>query len=300
MPESNYTKEPWIDPSKVVQSALPTRDQDIEVKEYDNYAKTGQPPKDKEATVAAETKAPEETVTLSSQVTAIARKEAKVRQQQQALKAKEEALAAKATKFERLEALEKKLAEKDYSGLDDLVNYDEYTNYRIQKLNGVDPNQEAIKKLENEITGIKKAHDDNISQQFDAAVKERRLAVNQLVESSAEFPGIKKLKQQEAVVQHILDTWEHDEIDLSVEQATKEVETELKERAKTWASIIEIDPAVDEKKQLPPLKNPVKTITNNMTTSEVRKPLKSYHDMSESERYAEARRRVLEKLQKQG
>jgi hypothetical protein len=304
--ESNYTKEPWIDPAQNVQPQGAVRHADLEVREFETYARkrpTGQLGTTEGVKPAEDAKPPEETVALSPQVTALARKEAKFRQSQLALKAERDALEADKAEIAQLKALKAKLAAKDYSGLDDLVDYNEYTNHITTKLASTDPNQQALKKLEDEIKGVKKAHEESISQQFEAAVKERRAAVISLVESNPEFASIKELKQQEAVVQHILDTWEHDEIDLSVEQAAQEVEELLIEEAKKWASITKIRPessAAEEKKPLPALKSPAKTITNQMTTSDVKAPLKPYYQMSESERYAEARRRVLEKMQKQG
>lgn len=258
---------------------------------------------DKSGTTAVETKPAAETVTLSPQVAALARKEQKFRQQEQALKDREAALEAKSAKIAKLEAMEAKLAAKDYSGLDEVgVDYNEYSQYQINKLNGSDPTQEAIKKLEAKLESVEKANQDNVSKQFEAAVNERRLAVKQLVETSSDkYPGITKLKQQEAVVQHILDTWEHDSKELSIEDATREVEEILVEKAKQWASVLDIKApeAADQKKQLPPLKSGLKTITNQVTSGELKKPAKSFQGMSDSERYAEARRRAEEKLQQQ-
>jgi len=112
------------------------------------------------------------------------------------------------------------------------------------------------------------------------------------------------LKMQEAVVQHILDTWEHDNIDLTPEQAAKEVEELLIERANEeyaklsgLSKIKSKSAVVDEKKQLPPLKQGIKTLTNNMTaTGEIKRPAKSFQGMTDNERWAEARRRAEEKL----
>lgn len=297
--DSNYTKEPWIDPSQPVRAAQPVSQQNLEVREFETHAKpiaAGQADNGA-GTAAADSKPAEDTVKLSPQVTALARKEAKFRQQEQAFKAKEQALEAKAAKLAKIEALEAKLQAKDYSGVEELVNYDEYTQYLLSKQSSSDPTQQALKKLADKVDGIEKASKDNLSLQFEAAVKERRDAVTHLVESDPEYSTIKELKRQDSVVQHILDTWEHDEVDLPVEQAAKEVEEMLLEEAKKYASLPKIKPTVDEKKQLPPLKQ--KTMTNQMTASDVKAPLKSYQFMSESERYAEARRRALEKLEVQ-
>jgi len=121
-----------------------------------------------------------------------------------------------------------------------------------------------------------------------------------LIAKDDTFKAIKTKKAEEAVVQLILDTWEEEEIELSPEAAAKAVEDELKARAKEWASLIQEevkqDPVV-EKKELPPLKPGMKTLTNNMaSTGEIKRPLKPLHTMTDTERYAEARRRYEEKL----
>lgn len=249
---------------------------------------------------AAESKPTEESVILSPQMAALARKEQKFRQEQQALKKQQEAIEAERAEIAELKALKVKLAAKDYSDIEKLVPYDEYTNHLIEKQNSSTPEQQALKKLEAELDSVKKAQQDDVSKRFEEAVNQRRQAVNVLVEANDEYSSVKELKMQEAVVQHILDTWEHDNIELTPEQAAKEVEELLLEKASKWTSLSKIkgkSESVDEKKQLPPLKQGIKTLTNNMTVSdESKRPKKSFQGMSDSERYAEARRRAEEKL----
>jgi hypothetical protein len=246
-----------------------------------------------------------ETVTLSGPAAALARQQQKARQREQALLAKEKALEARLSKVAELEAMEAKLAAGDYSGLEGRVDYEKYTQHLLNKQAGADPYQETLKKIESKVDEVDKAFKDSISKQFDAAVAQRRSEVVKLVESSDDFAKIRnwgeRKKAEEAVVQHILDTWEHDSKELSVEEAAKEVKEALIERAKRWAPLLdEPQPApVDEKKQLPPLKQGLKTITNQVTTGEIKKPVKSFQHMSDSERYAEARRRAVEKLNSQ-
>jgi hypothetical protein len=243
---------------------------------------------------------PAETVTLSPQMAALARKEQKFRQQEQALKDREAALAARAEKLAKLEALEAKLASKDYSGLEELgISYEEYTSYLLNKQQTQSPEQQAVKKLAEELESVKKAQADDVAKRFDAAVEERRKAVTALVESNPEYSSIKELKMEEAVIQHILDTWEHDGVDLSPEQAAKEVEEILVEKATQLTSLTKLKPK-EAAKELPPLKQGVKTLTNNMQAiGEIKRPQKPLHGMTDSERYAEARKRAEEKL-KQG
>jgi hypothetical protein len=244
----------------------------------------------------------EETVSLSPSASALARKELKFRQQQEAFKKKEQALEAERAEIAELKALKAKLANKDYSGIEGLVKYDEYTDYLINKDSNLSPEQQEIRKIAAELEGVKSSQKEDISKRFEAAVNERRKAVQALVEKP-EFSRIKKAKAEEHVVKHILDTWEHDNIDLSPEQAAKEVSEALFEKANAWKSILDEETAepVESQKQLPPLRSGIKTLTNNMAApSESKKVLKPLSQMSDTERYAEARRRAEEKLKQQG
>jgi hypothetical protein len=246
----------------------------------------------------------EETVTLSGGAAALARKEQKFRQQQADLSAKQKALDLEKAEIAEYKAMKEKLQAKDYSAVESLVDYTDYTNYLIEKGAGTSAEGEALKKLQADLESVKKAQQDDVSKRFDAVVAERRKAVVELVKTNTDFSSIKELKMEEAVVQHILDTWEHDSVELSPEQAAKEVEDLLVERAAKWSALSKVKPQgepVEEKKQLPPLKNAVKTITNNMTAqNEIKRPAKSFQGMSDSERWAEARRRAEEKLKTKG
>jgi hypothetical protein len=246
----------------------------------------------------------EESVKLSPQLAALARREQKFRAQQQQLEKDRLAISAEKEELAQLRAMKEKLAAKDYSALEGLVDYNEYSQYTVNKLNGANPMEDELKKLNGKINELEKFSKDNVTKQYEAAVAERRNAALALVDKSPDFPRIKKAKAHEAVVQHILDTWEHDNQELSVEQAAKEVEELLVEKAKQWAALLEeekqSEPAeVDQqKKSLPPLKQGLKTLTNHVTTGgELKRPQKSLHGMSDSERWAEARRRAEEKLQ---
>ena len=222
----------------------------------------------------AETAQTAETVTLSPQVAALARKEQKFRQRELAAKAKEDSLKAQEAELADLRAMKAKLAAKDYSALDGVVDYNDYSQHQINKLNGVDPNQEAIKALEAKITSLEKNQEESTSKLFDAAVAERKNAAIKLLATDPALSQFKakveksmpSVKLEDAVTQHILDTWEHDSEELSVEQATKEVRSVLLDKAKKWASLLEETPQAVEspagtKKPLPALKTGLKTIT---------------------------------------
>jgi hypothetical protein len=253
-----------------------------------------------ESQAPVESRTAEETVRLSPGAAALARRELKFRQQQQSLEKDRASLAAERAEIAQLRSMKEKLAAKDYSGFDELVDYNDYSQYKLNKLQGADPRSEELSQLRGKIESLEKMTEKNIETQFEAAVSERRTATAELVDKSGQFPRIKKAGANEAVVQHILDTWEHDSKELTVEQAAKEVESILVEKAKQWASLLEDEkPAVaeDPRKTLPPLKQGLKTLTNQVTASATTRPQKSYSQMSDNERYEVARQRALEKLQ---
>ncbi len=241
------------------------------------------------------------TASLSAGAAALARREQAFRREQLALKQQLEASTASSAELEELRALKKKLEAKDFTALEKYAPYDEYTDYHISKLNGVSPEQEAIKEVKTELDAIKKTQAEASEKAKQAALSERKKVVLDIVEKSADFTSIKELKMQDAVVKHIVESWEKDGVDLTPEEACKEVETELIEYAKKWSGLskLKVTPPVVEvpqgKKPLPPLKPAVQTLTNSMAaTGETKLPKKSYANMSENERYKAALQRVQE------
>lgn len=239
---------------------------------------------------------------LSPQLAALARKEQKFREEQKKFKAAELALDAERKEIAELKALKEKLAAGDYSEADKLIDYEKLTQHKL----GKDPRSEELDTLRSEIGALKADREKDINDRFESAVNQRRVAVKSLIASGDEYSAVKELKAEDAVVQHILDTWENDGIELSPAEAAKEVDTALREKAQKWAKILgtKEEPArVEEQKaestkELPPLKPAMKTLTNNMGSTGDIKPLKKpLHLMNDQERYLEARRRYEEKLQ---
>jgi hypothetical protein len=243
----------------------------------------------------------ESSLKLSPQMAALARREQKFRQEQMSLKTEREKLQRERQELESLRAMKEKLAQDDYSGLDDLVDYGKYSQHQINKMNAQDPVQSEIKKLQEKIASLESTTEDTISKQFEAAVDERRIAVKNLVDEAGKFPRIKKANAHEAVVQHILDTWEEDSEELSVEQASKEVEEILVERAQAWKALLEDEEApqaIEEgKRPLPPMNRQApRSLSNALTAPHPQAHTKPLYAMNEQERYAEARRRAEAKL----
>lgn len=248
---------------------------------------------------AAEPAAPAESVALSPAMAALARKEQAFLRKQAELETQKKAIEAEKAEIAELKALKAKLAAKDFSGIEEQVPYEDYVNYLISKKTAADPQSQELQALKKEIEGLKEGQKKSLEERMADAVAITKEKVKGVVESGAEFTAIKKLKLEDAVVQHILDSWEEDEVELTPEQAAKEVESLLKEEAKRMASIFEPEspPKPAEEKQLPPLKPGVQTLTNNMAPAgEAARPNRPYQGMSDSERWAEARRRAEAKL----
>ena len=112
-----------------------------------------------------------------------------------------------------------------------------------------------------------------------------------MVSGSEDFSSIKELGAEEIVLQHINDSFEEDGVELSAEEAAKEIEAALVARAEKFASLTKLKKQ-QETRTLPPPKAS-KTITQNMTTTPVKSSTKPMHLMSESEQWAEATRRYL-------
>lgn len=250
---------------------------------------------------AAEPAAPAESVALSPAMAALARKEQAFLRQQAELKTQQKALEAERAEIAELKAMKAKLAAKDFSGIEEQVPYDDYVNYLISKKAAADPNSQELQSIKKELAEIKDGQKKSLEERMSDAIETTRGAVKSVVESNADFSSIKELKLEEAVVQHILDSWDEDEVELSPEQAAKEVEALLVEQAAKYAGLPKLktasQPAPVEEKKLPPLKPGITTLTNNMAaTGDAKRPPRSYQGMSDQERWTEARRRAEEKL----
>lgn len=258
--------------------------------------------------------APEESVKLSPQLSAIARKEQAVRQRELALKAREEEMEAKLKDADQFSSLKTKLSAKDYSEAEALgLDYDAYTQYKVDKLNGEDPKEQKLKLLEDKIAALEKGKEESTVQAYEDTVSDYKKEIKNLVQSDKAFEAIKHLERDDAVLQLVLDEFEEngwtdkDGKTLSAEEVIKkaamDVNAYLKEEAKKWEPLLrksepEEEP-VEEKKMPPALpKTGLKTLTQQLTAGSEKRPAKSLQHLSEAERYAEARRRVLERQER--
>jgi hypothetical protein len=303
-----YTVEA-IETGPVINNPSPINEFDLPSKEFIGYdpkgttSVTGSPIEHKEpdpkqedkpedVKEGAESPATEESVTLSPKISALARKEQAARRREQALAQREKELADKLAKADKYEALQKKLAAKDYSAADELgMTYDEYTNYLLNKQKSDDPNESRFQKLERENAELKKAQEEKEIRDYQANQALWKQEISKAIDENPEFKTIKKAKAQDLVLKHINDSFEEDDVELTVEQAAKEIEEGLKDRARKAAALLEDEEKPKEEKVLGPPKTSPKTITQNMTVTSHEKKPKPLHLMSEREQWEEAARR---------
>lgn len=255
---------------------------------------------------------PAESVKLSPQLSALARKEQAYRQREQALKDREKALEAKLLEADQYSQLKTKISSKDFSAAEELgLSYDEYTKYKLDRVNSEDPTQQAMKKLEEEIQALKKGQEEKATKEYEETVAAYRKELASLADSKPEFAKVKAFKEMgsdgkeftgvDVATQYIVDSWNEDGEEVSIEEALKLTSEFIREKAKQWALLLdeEVPQVVDEPKALPQPK--VQTLTQHMQPSGIeKKPAKSLQHLPENERYEEARRRVIARMQQDG
>lgn len=247
-------------------------------------------------TIAAESAPVAESITLSPQASAKARQEQAYRQREAVLKQREADLELKLKDAEQFAQLKAKLASKDFKAAEELgINYDDYTAYQMAKQEG-EPSEEvkAVKALQSEVESLKKGQEEKAAKEYDSTVAAYRKEITALVAADPEFSSIKELGHEESVLQLILDSWEEDSTEMTVAEAAKDIETYLVEEATKMANLTKVRPKVDERK-LPLPKPGLKTLTQQVSVGATPPNTKPLSQMSDSERYAEARRRALAK-----
>lgn len=254
-----------------------------------------------EVSAPAEPARAEESLTLSPQISALARKEQAQRQRERAFMQREKELTAKLADAEKYQQIRTKLAAKDYSAADDLgMTHDQYTQYLLDKQAGEDPAEQRYRKVESELEQLKKNQEEQTIQEYKANQNLWKQEIAKVVDAGEEFSTIKELGAYDAVLRHINDSFDEDGIELSAEQAAKEIEDALYARAEKLASVSKIKKKFEtEPRVLGAPKSSPKTITQNMTVTSEKAKSKPFHLMSESEQIAEAIRRVqASKLQR--
>lgn len=286
---------------RVEVTPIPTRTVSTKPKKVTPVATdTGQPvTNNNPGAVETPAAATEESVRLSPQLSALARKEQAFRQREAALKEREKALEATLADGDKYKTLKAKLSEKDFAEAEALgLDYEAYTQYRLDKINGENPLEEKIKALEAKIETLSKGNEESAAAQYEETVAEYKKEIAKAVSENPDFSTIKGIKGgEQAVLQLILDSFEEDGEELTIMEAARLIEDKLVENGKVFTTLPKFkkEDVVAEK----PLPRPMvgKTLTNDMTAGSQKKPLTSLQKLSQEERYAEARRRVIERRQ---
>ena len=244
--------------------------------------------------------ATEESVTLSPKLTAIARREQAQRQREVVLKQREKDLEAKLAKAEKFESLEQRIAKKDYSAAEELgLTYEEYTNHLVSKQAEKNPEAERVSKVEAELIQLKKEREEQVLRDYESNQKLWKQEISRVVSADEELTTFEKRAKEnglleegksfsDLILQHINDSFEEDEIELSAEEAAKEIKEALLGTAKKYSSLLGNTTFDAPAKRL----GAPKTITQNMTVTSEKPSTKPFHLMSDSEQIAEAFRRV--------
>jgi len=196
---------------------------------------------------------------LSRQFAQLARQEralrARAQQQEQALRAREEAIKAREAqlsnepKFDQSKYFAKDLLKQDplLALAEAGVSYDDITN-RILNQQPSDPRMEAtinalkaeIESLRSGIDETKKTYQDNQTQAYQAAVRQIKADAQHLVSNDPAFETIKATQSTQDVVDLITQTYEKDGILLTVEDAAQQVEDYLIDEALKLAKLSKI------------------------------------------------------------
>lgn len=238
----------------------------------------------------------EETVTLSPKISALARKEQAQRQRELSLKRRERELEEKLAKAERFDKLQAKIKDGDYSAADELgLDYDKLTNHEIEKRSAKDPQEEKYRSVEEKLVQLAKKQEELEVREYQANQGLWKQEISNLVKDNEEFSTIKEWGAEDSVLQHINDSFEEDGVELSSEEAAREIEAALVERLSGHQEkLSKVSKLKKLGEKLGPPKASPKTLTQTMTVTSQKQSKKPFHLMSESEQLAEAIRRVEE------
>lgn len=269
-----------------------------------------------EATVQEKKQPTPEDSALSRQFAQVARQEralrAKAQQQEAAFKAREEALKAReaelASKDQQYQSgyiQSDKLKSNPLAVLAEMgISYDELTQQLINTP-ATDPRVEAtISRLESKIRELeaqnetsKKAAAEQQTAAYQAAVKQIRSDVKQLVTSDPMFETVKAANAINDVVDLITQTYDKDGILLSVEEAASQVEDYLIEEATKLAKLNKIKSrlGLTEAKTAPKAPSAPAQPTSGVTQGKQQQPptMKTLTNAAASTRKLNARERAI-------
>lgn len=188
--------------------------------------------------------APAEPAQISPQFAALAKQQKALRKAQMEFEAKEAALKARESEYEKNYIPRSKLKENPYAVLtEEGIAYESIMNEALNQ----DPTSLELQKVRREIESIKadskKASEDakNAQQKaYDEAVEHIRNEATELVSSDANYEMIKANNAEEAVVQLIKETFDSTKKLLTVAEAAQKVEDYLLEHALKIAALSKV------------------------------------------------------------
>ena len=250
---------------------------------------------------------------LAKQFAQIARQEralrAKAQQQEQAMKAREAAIANKEAEIRaQIEAeyrsnyIPKSQLKSDALGtLSEVgMSYDEIVQQALQQQQYPrDPRMEAqLRMLQDEIKSLKSANDQakqtyesNQTAAYQAAVKQIESDAKQLVQKDPSFEMVKTTNSVKDVVELITQTYDKDGILLSVEDAAQQVEDYLVEEALKLSNVGKIKQRLQQNQKVASGSSDTKTPSNN--SGQTQPGMKTLTNAGSSSRKLSARERAL-------
>jgi hypothetical protein len=238
--------------------------------------------------------APGSAVTLSPQLTQLARRQQKLQQEVQSQRDKEAAWEKEKAGYVPKDSLKAKAQQNAVEALQESLgmSYEELTNLMITQQNGADP----VRALEAKISKLETDQVENTNRQYEATIKQYKAEASTLVsKDTKKYFLIDKQGAQDAVVQHIVDTWEENpEKVLTVEDAANDIEEFLREEAKKQKAYLdELDgpkevPQAGLKKLPPPQKQAPRTLSQSQESSGQSRTYPQFQHLSMKERIAAA------------
>lgn len=222
-------------------------------------------------------KTPEQTES-DKRFSEMAKKEKFLRFQQKKLVDEKAQIAAEKAALEALRRPQVDMSWKDKLKADPIaflqaegVGYDQIT----ERLLNQDPNSQVIQSLKAEIEALKASQNETkeslkqgANQQIEQALKQLKSEAKMLVQGNEEFALIQEYNAQDQVVKLIKQTFDEEGYVMDVEEAAKEVETYLSEKALRIAQLKKVQEKLTPKEtsQSPVVQPKPTTLTHSVTT----------------------------------
>jgi hypothetical protein len=223
---------------------------------------------------------------LSPQYAALARKEQALRTKEKEIQAKEAAIEdrIKSAVDEALNGYKSRLKEKTFEELNEIgLTYDSLVEMQLNGPAQIDP---ELKALKDEINALKASQTKQVEENTTRAQQQREAAIQQLtddvqslVSEGEEYSTVKEAEATKEVVDLIVKTFDETGKILKVEDAAKQIEDKLVKEAEKYLGfskiknkIPQLTPEAVSEAKATPTQQPIKTLTNSMTTTKQLSP----------------------------